>query len=140
MPQTIEEKLYQLEKAHSRLFNMYQNLLGDFEKLKLNLTNIINDDSIKIKSLEQIVEELKSTQPKLPFVDGNTYQDVIEEIVDTNKINWNNKNCVQLEVKLKGREELYTVFVLEKNAPKVNNRIRFIYSSEDNKLSKLKVL
>jgi hypothetical protein len=140
MAQTIEERLTQLEKAHSRLFNQYQNLLKDFEKFKSISTSMVNDDYTKIKNLEERIEQLKDNQPVEQFINGNRYRDVIEEIVTNKKVDWENKIFSQLEVKLRKRPELYKIFVLEKNTPKVNDRITFIYDAEDKKLTKLKCI
>ena len=127
MAQTIEERLTQLEKAHSRLFNQYQNLIKDFEDLK-RFTNQIDLDLYEsIKELKSRLDDLGDTQPKQPFVNGNRYQDVIEEIVSTKKVGWNNKIFLESEIKLKKRPELYKIFVLEKNQPETNDKISFIF-------------
>lgn len=140
MAQTIEERLSQLEKAHSRLFNQYQNLLKDFEDLKKFTQQLDNSCHIKIKEINLDIAHLKLSQPKADFIDGNKYQDVIEEIITIEKVDWNNKTCLNLSVKLKSRPELYKTFVLEKNKPRINDKVTFIYNAEEKKLTKLKCL
>jgi len=140
MAQTIEERLSQLEKAHSRLFHQYKNLLKDFEDLKKFTQQIDNSCYIKIKEINLDIADLKLSQPKADFIDGNKYQDVIEEIITIEKVDWNNKTCLNLSVKLKSRQELYKTFILQENKPRINDKVTFIYNAKDKKLTKLKCL
>lgn len=140
MAQTIEERLSQLEKAHSRLFNQYHNLFKDFENLKTYTLQLDSSCINKIKDIKLDIELLKLSQPKADFTDGNKYQDILEEIISSEKIEWNNKICLNLIIKLKSRPELYKTFVLEKNKPRINDKVTFIYNAEEKKLTKLKCL
>jgi len=140
MAQTIEERLNQLEKAHSRLNNQYQNLLKDFELLN-STTKKINEDWYQFyKGLDIEIKYLKRDIPQQEFIDGNRYKDIIEEIISSEDVIWNKQKYTNLLVKLKSRPEVYSTFVLERNKPRINDKVTFIFNLEEKKLLKFKCL
>jgi len=137
---TIEEELKMIKTAHARLFNQFNQLSNDYEKL----VKIVGDNYNHFQSINTImwkeIELKKPAQPKEVFKDANNYTSTIENIVTIEETNWNNNVYLNMEVKLIGREELYKVFVLKGNKPDTGNKIRFTFDATDNKLKKLKVL
>ena len=140
MPQTIEQRVEQLEKAHSRLFNQYNTLINDFNKLLEDYTMDNQFSDTRYKVILQQMDKLITHQPKESFKDGNVYTSIIDKIITCNEINWRGKDCINMEVKLVDRDEVYNIFVLKGNKPNIGSSIRFTFNSTDNKLSNLKEL
>ena len=138
---TVEEELQMVKTAHGRLFNQLKQLENDFNSLIVdaNQTNITLTNKIRVLQ-EQIDNITIPPQPKEVFKDGNNYTSTIEEIITIEETIWDKKPCLNMEVKLVGRDELYKVFVLKGNKPDAGSKIRFTFDAADNKLKKLKVL
>jgi hypothetical protein len=140
MAQTIEERLTQLEKAHSRLHNQYQNLQKDFNGLEEFVHNVLY--SI-MKDNCKSIRELKDYQPKEKFIDGNTYLETIEELISIKEVKWDNKEFLDAEVKFVARPEIYKIFVLKSKAPHIKGfngaKASFKYDASTNKLTKLTI-
>jgi len=130
-----------LKNAHSRLFNQFKQLENDFNSLivETNRSNIHYSAIIKLLQ-EQIEDIVIPSQPKETFKDGSNYTSTIEEIITIEETIWDKKTCLNMEVKLVDREELFKVFVMKGNKPNAGNKIRFTFDAADNKLKKLKVL
>jgi len=138
---TIEEELQMVKTAHARLFNQLKQLESDFNSLivELNQNNINHCNMVKL--LQQQIDNITiPPQPKEIFKDGCNYTSTIEEIITVEETLWNKNTCLNMEVKLISRDELYKVFVLKGNKPNIGNKIRFTFDATDNKLKKLKVL
>jgi hypothetical protein len=138
---TVEEELQMVKTAHSRLFNQLKQLENDFNSLivETNRSNVHYSSIIKLLQ-EQIDNITIPPQPKEVFKDGNNYTSTIEEIITIEETIWDKKTCLNMEVKLVDRDELYKVFVLKGNKPDAGCKIRFTFDATDNKLKKLKVL
>lgn len=137
---TIEEELQMVKTAHSRLFNQLKQLESDFNSLivesnisNINLTN-------KIKQLQEQIDDISfPPQPKETFKQGCNYTGVISEFVMVQETQWKNKDFLNIELKLVGRNELYKIFVLKGSKPRVGDKIKFTYQPED-KLYQIKVI
>ena len=131
---TVEEELKMLKTAHSRLLNQYKEL----EKY-------INVVSNKLINLDEYVQkefiQLNNTRPvfvKNPLLVGSRYIECISEIISTNEVQWQGSPYNNYEIKLKDREELYTVFISSKYKLEPKLMIKFFYSGEG-KLSGIKL-
>lgn len=140
MAQTTEERLSQLEKAHSRLFNHYQNLIKDFHVLQNLYGELDSAFKKEVKEIQSNIEQLKQSQPKSSFIDGQRYKDKIVNVISDKIVEWQNKIFAQMEVNLDGRPEIYKIFVKERNKPKIGDTITFTYLEDDKKLSQLKCI
>lgn len=138
MAQTIEERLIQLEKAHSRLYNQYQNLQKDFNGLEEFVHNVLY---LIVKDNCKAIRDLKDFQPKEKFIDGNTYMETIEELISIKEVKWDGKDFLDAEVKLFSRPEIYKIFILKSKAPHIKGfkdaKISFKFDETSNKLTKL---
>jgi hypothetical protein len=137
---TIEEELQMVKTAHSRLFNQLKQLESDFNSLIVdsNLSNI--NLSNKIKQLQEQIDSIDVVpQPKENFKEGSNYTAIISEFVTIQETQWKNKDFLNIELKLVGRNELYKIFVLKGSKPRVGDKIRFTYQPED-KLYQIKVI
>ena len=137
---TLEEEIKLLKTAHQRLFNQYQELIKDYEKLSKLV--IQNNDFINQVDIEnyQFRNKILKSQPKESFKDGQYYSEIIDDIISIEQVQWNGKEFLNMEVKLIDRNELFKAFVQKGNQPKVGDKIKFTYIITDNKLSKLKVV
>ncbi len=138
---TVEEEIKMLKNAHSRLFNQFKQLENDFNSLIVDINQSNINYSNKIKLLQEQINDITiPPQPKEMFKDGCSYTSTIEEIVSKEETIWDKKTCLNMEVKLVDREELYKIFVLKDNAPLAGFKIRFMFEEKDNKLKKIKIL
>jgi hypothetical protein len=139
---TIEEELKMIKTAHGRLFNQFKQLENDINSLivDLNLSNI--NMSTKIKELQQQIDSYQiPSKPIEQFKNNCCYSSTITEIVSTQEVKWDNKDFLDLDVKLIGRpEQIFKIFISKKNSVEVGNKIRFTFNEEHNKLSKIKVI
>jgi len=114
--------------------------LKDFELLN-STTKKINEDWYQFyKGLDIEIKYLKRDIPQQEFIDGNRYKDIIEEIISSEDVIWNKQKYTNLLVKLKSRPEVYSTFVLERNKPRINDKVTFIFNLEEKKLLKFKCL
>lgn len=123
---TIEEELKMIKTAHSRLLNQYKEL----EK-------VVKVYSTKLNVLDEYVQEqlielnnIKQVNNKYPLVAGSRYMEEIVEIISTNEVEWQGNPYNNYEVKLKDREELYTIFISTKYKLEPKLMIKFYYSGE----------
>jgi hypothetical protein len=138
---TIEEELQMVKTAHARLFNQLKQVESDLNSLTKDTDqNTFNFASAILELQKQFNSITIPPQPKEIFKDGFNYTSTIEEIITVEETLWNKNICLNMEVKLIGRDELYKVFVLKGNKPNIGNKIRFTFDATDNKLKKLKVL
>ena len=136
----IEKDLEMVKTAHGRLYNQFKQLENDFNSLivESNLSNINLNN--KIKELQEVINNITITpQPKENFKEGSSYTGIISEIITIEETKWKNKDFLNLEIKLVGREELFKIFIIKENKLNTGNKIRFTYQLE-NKLYQVKVL
>ena len=121
---TTEERLLQLEVAHARLFNQYQNLSKDFE----NLTEQLDDKFGELKSF--IVASSIEEAAELPetLVHNKDYTGVIAAVIKSTPTKWNNKEWTNWEVKLEGKEDYaYIAFIPTEHQLAAGDKVRFQY-------------
>jgi hypothetical protein len=105
---TTEERIQQLEQAHSRLNNQYINLKNDLEEL---ISSSITADAVKNWISEAIPKE---DVPALPdeLVNGIDYKAVVAEVVKFKNVKWKDMDYTNWEIKLIGKEEyVYVAFI-----------------------------
>jgi hypothetical protein len=139
---TIEEEIQMIKTAHSRLFNQLKQLESDFNSLivdsNLCNTNIANS----IKDLQEQLVELRNTQPpkvKPALIIDNVYRERISEIISGNKVEWNNGQYMNYEIKLKDREEIFNAFISIKYRLVPGFIIKFTYS-DNSKLKNIRII
>lgn len=123
---TVEEELKMIKTAHSRLLNQYKEL-EKVVKLYSTKLNVL-DEYVQ----EQLIElnNNKKTAVKYTLVVGSRYMEEISEIISTNEVEWQGSTYNNYEVKLKDREELYTIFISTKYKLEPKLTIKFFYSGE----------
>jgi hypothetical protein len=135
----LQEQIDMLKKAHQRLFNQYNTLEQNYSKLKEyceRITDIVNETNTMFKTE---IQELKQSQPKKELVPGNMYSELIDELITQSEtIEWKGKNFKNIDIKLKGRNEVYSSFVETKYLPiditkYINAKVKFEYK-DNNKI------
>jgi hypothetical protein len=129
----LQEQIDMLKKAHHRLFNQYNNLEINYSILKEYCERMggIVDTTNALFRTE--IEELKSSQPKKELVPGNMYSEMIDQLVQQSElVEWKGRNYKNIDIKLKGRDEVYSSFVETKYLPTditkyINAKIKFEY-------------
>ena len=124
---TTEERIQQLELAHARLFNQYQNLIQDFE----NLTEQLDDRFSELKSFIVASSIQKDEAPALPDKLQNNveYKGVITEVVTSTPTKWKDMEYTNWEVRLEGKETYVMVaFIPTEYKLAAGDKVRFTYA------------
>ena len=124
---TTEERFQQLELAHARLFNQYQNLSKDFE----NLTEQLDDRFSELKSFIVASSIQKDEAPALPDKLQNNveYKGVITEVVTSTPTKWKDMEYTNWEVRLEGKETYVMVaFIPTEYKLAAGDKVRFTYA------------
>jgi hypothetical protein len=122
---TTEERFQQLELAHARLFNQYQNLTKDFE----NLTEQLDERFSDLKSFI-VASSIKEEPAALPetLVHNKDYTAVISTVLKSTPTKWNNNDWTNWEVKLEGKEDyVYIAFIPSEHQLTAGDKVRFQY-------------
>lgn len=141
MSETIEQ-IEMLKKAHSRLYNQYNQLSKDLDIMKNKEKELFEYFFNHIHNLQETINELKSIQqPKVvqSFLVDNIYKEQISEIISQEEKDWKNQNFINYEIKLKGREEIYTVFLSLKYRLLPGFNIKFLYDGSG-KLKNVRII
>ena len=123
---TTEERFQQLELAHARLFNQYQNLTKDFE----NLTEQLDERFSDLKSFIVASSTKEEAPAELPetLIHNKDYTGVISAVVKSTPTKWNNKEWTNWEVKLEGKEEyVYIAFIPSEHQLTAGDKVKFQY-------------
>jgi hypothetical protein len=104
---TIEERIERLEQAHSRLYNQQKTILEDFTKSQNKLLEEIKNINSQLTEGKEL--DLLPLPDKL--IEGKKYSAEITEIIKREDIEWRKMNYSNWEVKLKGKEYIYLVFI-----------------------------
>jgi len=126
---TVEERIEQLEKAHSRLHNQLKDVQEDLIIIKDRMGNNYLELTSKIDNI------LNTLQPKeeiaaLPdeLKNGIEYKAIVSEIIKTKDVEWKRKNYTNYELKLEGKEEyMFLAFVPTDNKIIAGDKVRFTY-------------
>lgn len=136
MAKTVEERIIQLESAHSRLFNRVNKLEQELERL----VNVLQD-----KHLTRIYSDIKEIQDKLElktveeFKIGANYVQIVDEIISKSEpVEWKNNKFHNYELKFQHRPEIYSAFISSKYNLSNGARIKFTLL-ENFKLSQIKI-
>lgn len=136
MAKTVEERIIQLESAHSRLFNRVNKLEEELERL----VNVLQD-----KHLTRIYSDIKEIQDKLElktveeFKIGANYVQIVDEIISKSEpVEWKNNKFHNYELKFQHRPEIYSAFISSKYNLSNGARIKFTLL-ENFKLSQIKI-
>ena len=138
MKKTIEEKVQQLEQAHSRLFNNYNTLHQDFT----NYRNVMIEELSKLQQLVKSLQPKEEEIPVLPdtLINGKEYKAVITEIIKYTNVIWKDIPYTNWELKIEGKDKyVYVAFIPTENQLKPGDKVRFIYTNPF-QLRKLKLL
>jgi len=104
---TIEEKIKQLENAHSRMYNQQKELTELVIKLQDKLTGELEKITTQLKELKQ---EVPDTLPQ-QLIEDKKYNGQITEIISSKDVVWRNMNYTNWELKLKGKEHIFLAFI-----------------------------
>jgi hypothetical protein len=121
---TNEERFQQLELAHARLYNQYQNLIEDFDNLKEQLDERFSDlKSFIVASSTEEVVDLPET-----LVHNKDYTGVISAVLKSTPTKWNNNDWTNWEVKLEGKDDYaYIAFIPSEHILAAGDKVRFQY-------------
>jgi|694.fasta_scaffold47907_6 hypothetical protein len=121
---TTEERFQQLELAHARLYNQYQNLIEDFDNLKEQLDERFSDlKSFIVASSTEEVVELPET-----LIHNKDYTGVISAVLKSTPTKWNNNDWTNWEVKLEGKDDYaYIAFIPSEHILAAGDKVRFQY-------------
>ena len=126
---TVEERIQQLEQAHSRLFNLIKDVQLDITNIKNNAGNSYLELSNNIREIKDILQPKEEIKP-LPeeMKNGLEYKAVVTEIVKTKDVEWKRKNYTNYELKLEGKEDyVFLAFVPTENKVDTGAIVRFTY-------------
>lgn len=115
---------YVIQKELPRI-NEYINTIDSLYK------NLIQD---AFKEIRELKEQKKMFHHNLMYVE------VVEDVINSKQTEWEDKTFNNMLVKLVGKDEVYKVFVQDKNTPSIGNKIKFIFNADENKLSNMKIL
>ncbi len=121
---TNEERIQQLEQAHSRLYNLFTNFQKDFEEYKLVQLN-------KFEELKHLSQQEEQNVPLLPdnLYAGTEYKAVIAGIVKATPTVWKEMNYVNWEIKLEGKPDyVFVAFIKEEYVLQVGDAVTFTYA------------
>ena len=138
---TTEERIEQLEKAHSRLFNLVKDIQLDIHNMKDRAGNSYLEFWNKIEDIKNILQPKDDVQV-LPdeLKNGIEYKAIVSEIVRTKQVKWKGIDYTNWELKLEGKEEyVYLAFIPTENTVMVGDKVRFTYTHPF-QLKKLKQL
>lgn len=91
--------------------------------------------------LYELMEEVKQLKEQRERFQHNLmYVEVVEDVINSKQTEWEDKTFNNMLVKLVGKDEVYKVFVQDKNTPSIGNKIKFIFNADENKLSNMKIL
>ena len=135
---TTEERIQQLEQAHSRLFNNYNTLHQDF----LNYRDVMVEEVAALKELIKSVQPKENEVQGLPdeLKNGIEYKAVIAEVLKSKDVKWQNMDYTNWEIRLVGKEEyVYVAFIPTGISLEAGNNVRFTYA-QPFQCKKLKVI
>jgi len=127
---TVEERLLQLETAHSRLFNQLKDVVLDIEIIKNRNGNTYLELSNKINDLKELIQP-KDEVPVLPntLVNGKEYKAVISDIIKSTPTKWKNMEYTNWEVKIVGKEEyVFIAFIPTEHQLQPGDKVVFSYA------------
>lgn len=124
---TIDQRVEQLEQAHSRLFNLFNSFQKDFEQNKQVQTEQVELLKDLINSLQPKEEEYKLLPDNLYA--GTEYKAVIAGIVKATPTVWKEMEYCNWEVKLEGKPDyVYVAFIPQTVQLQVGDAVRFTYA------------
>lgn len=136
MATTLEERIIQLETAHSRLYNRLNQIEKDFKQL----VNVLDN-----KHLSRIYSDIEEIKDKLElktieeFKIGANYVAIVDEIISKSEpVEWKNNKFHNYELKFQHRPEIYSAFISSKYNLSNGARIKFTLL-ENFKLSQIKI-
>lgn len=138
MNKTTEERIQQLEQAHSRLFNNFNTLHQDFVQYR----------NVMVEEVSTLKEMIKSLQPKeevipvLPdnLINGKEYKAVVTDVIKFTNVIWKNIPYTNWELKLEGKDQyVYVAFIPTEVKIVPGTKVRFTYANPF-QLRKLKLI
>jgi hypothetical protein len=121
MSKDLEERIVQLEKAHSRIFNQFVVQQKQLEEL-ISFCNDLSEHLFATKKL--------LNQEKINFEIGKSYVATITEIVSKSEpVEWKNLTFYNYKLILGNNSEIYNAFVNGKYHLQKNSRIEFLYEN-----------
>lgn len=124
---TIDQRVEQLEQAHSRLFNLFNSFQKDFEQNKKVLSE-------KLELLEDLLHSLQPKEEEVKLLPdtlyaGTEYKAVIAAIVKATPTVWKEMEYCNWEVKLEGKPDyVYVAFIPQTVQLQVGDAVRFQYA------------
>lgn len=134
---TTEERLLQLETAHSRLYNQFNTLHQDFVKYR----EVMEERLQNLKGLIKSSTEEEEV-PALPetLVNGKEYKAVVTEIIKSTPTKWKNMEYTNWELKLEGKDQyVFVAFIPTEYQVQPGCNVRFTYANPF-QLRKLKLI
>ena len=132
---TTEERLQQLETAHSRLHNQFNTLHQDFVQYRNvmqedfdNLTEQLDERFSDLKSF--IVASSTEEVAELPetLIHNKDYTGVISAVLKSTPTKWNNNDWTNWEVKLETKDDYaYIAFIPSEHQLAAGDKVRFQY-------------
>lgn len=125
---TTDERVQQLEQAHSRLFNQFNTFHQDF----------IQHRQVLLDEIELLKDIIKNLQPKdekevaaLPedMKAGAEYVAVISNILKSKATKWHDMDYTNWELKLEGKPDyVYVAFIPTSYQLQIGDKVRFTYA------------
>lgn len=122
-----EERIQQLEQAHSRLYNSFNTFHQDYLQHRL----------VYQEQFDLLKQMINSLQPKENEVDelpdtmkaGTDYRAVISTIMKATPVKWQNMDYCNWELKLQGKDDyVYVAFIPQSVQLQVGDKVRFTYA------------
>lgn len=124
---TNEERIQQLEQAHSRLFNQFNTLHQDFIQHRMVYQEQIDLLKQEITSLQNKEEPAVKELPENLYA-GTEYVGVISEVVKKTPTKWKDMEYCNWQLKLQGKEEHYIAFIPLSIELVAGDKVRFTYA------------
>jgi len=125
---TLEERMLQLELAHSRLFNQLKDVELDINNIKNRNGNTYLELSNKINDLKELIQPDDAAELPETLVHNKDYTGVIAAVIKSTPTKWNNKQWTNWEVKLEGKEDYaYIAFIPTEHQLTAGDKVRFQY-------------
>jgi hypothetical protein len=123
---TTEERLLQLETAHSRLYNQFNTLHQDFVKYR----EVMEERLSNLKGLiNTSTEEVPAVLPET-LINGKEYKAVVTEIIKSTSTKWKGMEYTNWEVKLEGKDKyVFVAFIPTEYKLAAGDNVRFTYGT-----------
>ena len=130
MSKTIEERMKQLETAHSRLHNLLMQVQTDITNINNRNGNHYLELSNKLNDLTKLVVPEDTTTLPDEMKNGVEYKAIVAEILKTKDVKWQNMDYTNWEIKLVGKEEyVHIAFIPTGTAINAGDKVRFTYAA-----------